>query len=135
MTFTKISDTIKTVKEKHIALRAERENVKMRKFEIYGEIGENEDTLSFKNFMREIGKRINADDEIIEAAKRCNIEFLNELKKIIENPENELFVGTMIADLERSSPRYSFIKNLEYNGEKYEAEIDLLRRRFYLHRV
>lgn len=107
----------------------------MRKFEIYGEIGENENTLSFRNFMREVGKRINADDEIIESAKRCNIEFSNELKKIIENPENELFVGAMIADLERRSPRYSFIKNLEYNGGKYEAEIDLLRRRFYLHRV
>lgn len=38
----------------------------------------------------------------------------------------------MLERLKKEIPRYSYVKNLEYDGKKYEAEIDELLRVFYL---
>lgn len=107
----------------------------MREFKIYGEIGSNPDTLNFRKFMKEIEERINSDVEIIERAKKCNIKFAEKVKEILQNEENALFAGSMICGLQLKTPRYSYIKHLEFGGKEYEAEIDELERRFYLHEV
>lgn len=104
----------------------------MKEFKIYGEIGKNEDTISFRKFMKEIEDRINNDSEIIERAMKCNINFYEECKKILEDSKNDLFVGSMIAGLQSKTHRYSYIKHLEFNGKEYEAEIDELERKFCL---
>ena len=74
---------------------------------IYGEIGSNPDTMNFRKFMKEV-------------------------ENIVNNEENKLFIGSMIAELQFQSNRYSYIKNLEFQGKEYTAEIDELERKFYL---
>lgn len=106
-----------------------------REFRIYGEFGANECTYNFRQFMLQVEDRINGDFEIIERAKKCNFEFAKSVKKIFEDPQNEMFIGSMITELQQKIRRYSYIKHLEYNGREYEAEIDELERRFYLHEV
>lgn len=106
----------------------------MREFRIYGEIGNNLDTLDFRKFLQEVEKRINEDVEILERSKKYNVEFANEIKKILEDSENDPYIGRMISQLQFEMPRYSYIKHLEFDGKGYEAEIDELERRFYLHK-
>lgn len=107
----------------------------MREFRICGEIGTNPDTVNFKKFMNEVEERINSDLEIIERAKKCNIEFAQSVKRILEDSENDIFIGSMIAGMQSKIHRYSYIKHLEFNGKEYEAEIDGLERKFYLHEI
>ena len=107
----------------------------MREFRIYGEIGANPDTLNFRKFMKEVEERINADAEIIERAKKCNQGFADKIKEMLSNSENDIYLGAMIAGLQFKTPRYSYIKHLEFDGKEYEAEIDELERKFYLHEV
>lgn len=104
----------------------------MREYKIYGEVRENPDTLSFNKFMREVAERINNDRELIERTIKINIEFAKKVKAIFENQENEIYVGSIIAELEFENHRYSYIKHLKFNGKEYEAEIDHLERKFYL---
>lgn len=85
--------------------------------------------------MKEVEEKINSDQEIIERSKKCNLDFTQKLKEILENSENELFIGSMVAGLQEKTPRYSFLKNLELDGKKYEAQIDELERKFYLFEV
>ena len=96
----------------------------MREFKIYGEIGSNPDTPKFRAFMKNIEAEINENEELVDRSKKCNIEFADKLKEILNNPENALYVGR--------TPRYSYIKHLEFDGKEYEAEIDELERKFYL---
>lgn len=107
----------------------------MREFKIDGEIGANPDTVNFRKFMKEVSERINSDVEIIENVKKCNREFADKVKDILNNEENILYIGSMIKNLQMTTPRYSYIKHLEYDGKEYEAEIDELERKFYLHEV
>lgn len=107
----------------------------MREFKIYGCIGENPDTLKFRKFMKEVEEKINSDQEIIERSKKCNLDFTQKLKEILEDSENEFFIGSMVAGLQERKQRYSFLKNLEFDGKKYEAQIDELERKFYLFEV
>jgi len=104
----------------------------MREFRICGEVGENQDTLNFKKFMKEVEDRINDNSEIIERVKRCNAEFAESVREILKDCENDLYIGIMLADLRCRTKRYSYIKHLKYNGKEYEAEIDELERKFYL---
>lgn len=103
-----------------------------REFKIHGEIGENPDTVNFRKFMKEIEDRINADSEIIERAKKCNINFAESLREILADSENDNFIGSMVAGLRLGCKRYSYIKNLTFDGNEYEAEIDELERSFRL---
>lgn len=105
------------------------------KFKICGEIGENPDTVNFRNFMKEIEERINADSEIIERSKECNIEFAECLRNFLTDPKNCICIGAMVAGLQIGCKRYSYIKHLNFNGKEYEAEIDELERRFRLMEV
>ena len=107
----------------------------MREFKIYGEIGSNFDAPKFRAFIKSIETRINEDEEIINRSKKCNFEFSNKLKEILNNPENALYVGGMVSGLQFTTPRYSYIKHLEFDGKEYEAEIDELERKFYLFEV
>lgn len=102
-----------------------------RKFEIYGEIGKNPDTVNFRKFMKEVEDQINADPEIIKRAKECNAEFANCLRNML-NSDNDLFSGSMVAGIWLGCRRYSYIKNLTFDGKKYEAMIDELERSFRL---
>lgn len=106
-----------------------------REFKIYGEVGENPDTVNFRKYMKEIEERINADLEIIEIVKKCNVEFAESLRARLAYPENDIFIGAMVADLQLSCKRYAYIKHLNFNGKEYEAEIDVLRRIFRLFEV
>ena len=107
----------------------------MKSFKIYAELGSNPDTYNFREFMKSVENRINNDPEIIARAKAGNVELAKKLSEILANEENAEFIGGMIAGLQKEYPRYSFIKGLEFNGRKYEAEIDELERKFYLHDV
>lgn len=107
----------------------------MREFKIFGEIGTNPDTPKFRAFMKSIETRINEDEEITNRSKKCNIEFMDKLKEILSNPENALYVGSMVSGLQSRTPRYSYIKHLEFDGKEYEAEIDELERKFYLFEI
>lgn len=107
-------------------------NQPFREFKIYGEIGGNPDTVNFRNFMKEIEERINADSEIIERSKECNIEFAECLRNFLADPENSICIGAMVAGLQVGCKRYSYIKHLSFNGKAYEAEIDELERIFRL---
>ena len=106
--------------------------VTMREFKIYGEIGSNPDTPKFRAFMKNIEAEINENEELVDRSKKCNIEFADKLKEILNNPENALYVGSMVSGLQFRTPRYSYIKHLEFDGKEYEAEIDELERKFYL---
>lgn len=107
----------------------------MKSFKIYAELGSNPDTENFKEFMKSVENRINNDPEIIARAKAGNVEFAKKLSEILANEENAEFVGGMIAGLQKKHPRYSYLKGLEFDGREYEAEIDELERKFYLHDV
>lgn len=104
-------------------------------FRIIGNIGENPDTVDFKNFMREVEIIINSDSHIIDRAKKANAEFTEQARKILENPENSEYAWTMLAGLKSRMPSISFLKKLEHSGRNYEAEIDYLNRVFYLHEI
>lgn len=97
---------------------------------IWGEVSSS-DSLSFNRFVKEIEETINSDDEIVLRSKECNRRFLEELHKITESTKPE-YVGSAVLGLIHKTPRYSYIKNLEFNGKKYEAEIDALGRVFRL---
>ena len=102
-----------------------------KEFKIYaGEHANN--SRGFKNFLSQIEKDINADAEIIESAKKINKEFTEKAAKILADPDNAEYAAGMSGRLKKEVPRYSYIKNLEYNGKKYDAEIDQLLRVFYL---
>lgn len=107
-------------------------NQPFREFKIYGEIGENPDTVNFRKFMKKIEERINADSEIIERSKECNIEFAKCLRKFLVDPKNNIYICSMVAGAQVGCKRYSYIKHLSFNGKEYEAEIDELERRFRL---
>ncbi len=47
-----------------------------------------------------------------------------------KDESNALYSGSSAIEFLNDTPRYEYIKNLENNGKKYEAEIDLLGRRF-----
>lgn len=110
-------------------------NQPFREYKIYGEIGENPDTVNFRKFMKEIEERINADSEIIERTKKCNIEFAECLRTFLDAPKNNIYIGAMVAGLLLGCKRYSYIKHLDFNGKEYEAEIDELERKFRLFEV
>lgn len=102
-----------------------------KEFRIYA--GEHDNnSLSFKNFLNEIEKRINEDAEIIESAKKVNREFTEKAAEILADPDNAEYAAGMLERLKKEIPRYSYVKNLEYNGKKYDVEIDQLLRVFYL---
>lgn len=97
---------------------------------IFGEVSDS-DPLSFKKFVKEIEETINSDSEIVSRSKECNRKFLEELSALTESTKSE-YVGSAVLGLIYKTPRYSYIKNLEFNGKKYEAEIDGLGRTFRL---
>lgn len=102
-----------------------------KEFRIYaGEHTNN--SQAFKNFLREIEKSINEDSQIIESAKKVNREFTEKAAVILADPDNAEYAAGMIEQLKKEIPRYSYKKNVEYNGKKYEVEIDELLRVFYL---
>lgn len=107
----------------------------MKSFKIYAELGNNPDTKHFKEFMKSVETRINNDPKIIARAKAGNVEFAKKISEILANEENSEFIGGIIAELQKKHPRYSYIKGLEFDGREYEAEIDELGRKFYLHDV
>lgn len=88
--------------------------------------------MNFRKFMKEVEGIINNDNEIIKRAKKCNQEFAEKVEQIMNDEESKLFIGSMIAELQFQSNRYSYIKNLEFQGKEYTAEIDELERKFYL---
>lgn len=59
----------------------------------------------------------------------------DKLKEILDNPENLLYTGSMVSGLQFTTPRYSYIKHLEFDGKEYEAEIDELERKFCLFEI
>ena len=102
-----------------------------KEFRIYaGEHTNN--SRSFKNFLSRVEEEINADADIIGSAKKVNREFTEKAAEILADPENAEFAAGMLERLKKQIPRYSYIKKLEHNGKKYEAEIDQLLRVFYL---
>lgn len=106
----------------------------MKEYKIYKEVGFEQDTKKFMDFLDNVEKRINEDEEIIESVKKCNRKFYNALEVKIKNADPEC-AGTIVLNLLKKSPRYSYIKHLELDGVEYEAEIDALTRRFTIREV
>lgn len=102
----------------------------MREYKIYPWYSG--DAPAEKKFIAELAERINSDTEIIERSKECNRKFFEQVKEVIDNPENELFAATMINGIKAKTPRYSYLKNIEFDGKSYEVEIDELDRTFRL---
>ncbi len=102
-----------------------------KEFKIYpGEHVNN--SIAFKNFLSKVEEDINADAEIIESVKKINREFTEKAAAILADPENAEYAAGMLERLKKEIPRYSYIKNIEYDGKEYEVEIDELLRVFYL---
>lgn len=99
------------------------------KISAYHEEGE---SLTKKQLLNNLEKRINEDLEIIEKAKEANKALFTKLQEMAANPDNAEYVGAMILGQISRTPRYSYIKNIEFNGRLYDAEIDSLSRSFYL---
>lgn len=100
----------------------------MREFKIYA--ANKAGSPKFIEWINELEKQINDNQEIIESAKKCNLTFYNELKEIMKDEENALCVGSMLSKIQEQTPRYSYIKQVEYDGVKYDVEIDELNRVF-----
>jgi len=83
-------------------------------------------------FITDLTNRINSDASLIEKAKKNNRGFAEEVRKIISNTENDEYAFTMIEGRMLDAPRYSFLKNVECDGIKYDVEIDNLSRTFCL---
>lgn len=83
-------------------------------------------------FITDLTNRINSDASLIEKAKKNNRGFAEEVRKIMSNTENDEYAFTMIEGRMLDAPRYSFLKNVECDGIKYDAEIDNLSRTFCL---
>lgn len=81
----------------------------MREFKIYGEIGSNPDTPKFRAFVKNIETEINENEEIVNRSKKCNIEFSDKLKEILNNPENALYVGSSSSGHFRHSIAFSIV--------------------------
>ena len=103
----------------------------MREYKIYYRDA-NEGSADFLRFAREIEQRINDDEHIINMAKDSNRKLAEKITEILANDDNEIYVGAMVLGAYSRTPRYAFIKNLEYDGTDYEAVIDLLEQRFWL---
>lgn len=101
-------------------------------FRIRGIIGWNLETRAFREFMAEVENEINSNSTIIERAKEGNRKFAKQVRKILENSKNDMYVGKKIAELQRKTPRWSCLKNLEFDGKKYTAMIDEIEMEFRL---
>lgn len=93
--------------------------------------GYDSESVNFRKFAREIEERINSDPDILTAAEEANNDFFGKIKKLTEDEANALYSGSSVIEFLADTPRFEYIKNLEHNGKKYEAEIDLLGRRFH----
>ena len=93
--------------------------------------GETGSSVAYNNFLREIEERINSDTELIESIKRNNVLFSEKIKHIVKKAKPEYYGAAVVAAMQKT-PRYSYIKNLEYDGKLYDAEIDALSRTFVL---
>lgn len=101
----------------------------MKEYKIYKEVEFGQDTRAFVKFLDKVEERINNDEEIIENVKKCNREFYKKLEEKMKGIDKE-YAGSNILNLIFETPRYSYIKHLEFDGKEYEAEIDALSRRF-----
>lgn len=69
-------------------------------------------------------------EQMVDTARSCNASFSERIAEIDMSAEN---IGARIYKAEEDIQRYSYIKNIvEYQGVKYDAEIDLLRWSFWL---
>lgn len=87
-----------------------------------------EETYHVKSLLRSVGEIINNDLEMVERAKKVNKKYFQKLQEIAGKPENAEFAGNQIKNLNDSTGRYAYIKNItdEETGKEYDAEIDLL---------
>ena len=69
------------------------------------------ESLTKKQLLNDLEKRINEDPEIIEKAKTANKALFIKLQEMVENPDNAEYSGTMILGQISRIPRYSYIKN------------------------
>lgn len=87
-------------------------------------------SANFEKFAMEIQEEINSDKEILERADKCNENFFIRIKKEIGKYNSYKNMGVIVAEIQRDTPRYMYIKHREHNGKKYLVDIDLLERNF-----
>lgn len=73
-------------------------------------------------WQNEIMKRV--EEDYSELARNVNYDFREKLLEAI-SPENAL-AGVIVKRMAANFPRFHFIKNIEADGKKYDAQIDLL---------
>lgn len=98
----------------------------MKMYRFNGIVDFEQDTKEFKQFMDDVAKRINSDEDLINRAKKINLKYVEHIQEILNHPENAEFTGKQIERIKSNIPRYAFIKNLEFDGEEYDCQIDLL---------
>lgn len=101
----------------------------MREYKIYYS-GNGANSQSFEDFAKGIAEEINSNKEIMERARTCNADFAAKVAGVLSDPENSIYSGAMIAKIMASTPRYMYLKSREYNGKRFDVEIDLLVRKF-----
>lgn len=104
----------------------------MKDFKFYYKEKAGATEIKDRDFIDEITERINNDSELIESAKENNIQFANDVSELLKNEENKHYLFTMIEKVTKNTPRYSVLKNVEFNGDNYIVEIDDLTRTFCL---
>lgn len=98
--------------------------MKLYKFRGFAEEG----TYHVKSLLRSVEEIANNDLEMVERAKEVNKKYFQKLQEIAGKPENAEFAGNQIKNLNDSTGRYAYIKNImdKETGKEYDAEIDLL---------
>lgn len=84
------------------------------------------------NFQREMEKRISEDPEVMEGAAESNKMLFAALQEIVAHPETADLCGKNVLSKIHKTPRYRYIKNVEYRGKLYDVELDCLERTYSL---
>lgn len=104
----------------------------MRRFRFY--LAPGGDAVSIDT-IKMIADRISADKEMLAEAEKVNRNYADQIRELLTDDENDVCIGGLIRHIERGIPRYSFIKNVQDGGFKYDVQIDLLDRSFIFHEI
>lgn len=81
-------------------------------------------TLAVPKWQDDVIARINSDEDVISEAIKISEEFKN---RVLSINAAEGYFGTAVHNIELTTPRYMYIKNIDAGSDrKYVAQIDLL---------
>lgn len=81
---------------------------------------------SFVEWARHIVREINDNDDIQRDANRACADYCDMMHELWIHGYDDRITARKMLYQQRQIPRYSYIKNLDCNGVKFDAVIDLL---------